>query len=155
MNIKDQAVSWIGRCSCLGGIFEFLRRPQASVKKEPSELPTRSTASPVSLASTPDVAPLLTACRSGDLPEVQRLLQSGIDVDEEMAEETPLLVAVQLGHLEIVELLIAYQADPLRKTTSFNPLQLAAQQGHHEIYALLLEKATNFHAQAKPSLAQC
>ena len=78
---------------------------------------------------------------SGDIDGLQRLLASGVDVNQRSNDgQTALMLAVRKGFVLLVEHLLAARADPnVRAPTGATALYLAAENGHAEIAALLID----------------
>lgn len=84
--------------------------------------------------------PVASAAASGDLAEVQRLLDRGASVDAYCIDyQFPALVgAAARGHVEVVELLLRRGANPsLRNSDGRSALRLARENGHKEVLELL------------------
>jgi ankyrin repeat protein len=82
-----------------------------------------------------------SAVRNGDLADVRRQLDEGIDVDaRDKYGQTGLLLAAHAGHLPIVDVLIAAGAD-LNHTAKFTltALMLAIVAGRQDVAARLIE----------------
>ena len=77
----------------------------------------------------------------GDIDGLQRLLASGVDVNQRSKEGlVALMLAVRKGFVLLVEHLLAARADPnVRAPTGATALYLAAEHGHAEIAALLID----------------
>lgn len=96
------------------------------------------------LVLSPDVSagPVMDAALSGDASELETLLGSGADPDEQGAA-TPLYFASQRGHTESVVLLLDYGADPNALSKWGTPLHIASRQGHEEVVELLLARGAD------------
>ena len=83
---------------------------------------------------------LLEAVESGELKEVEDLLQAGADVNGSVeGDGTALIVAAKGGNKASVELLLKNGADPnVASPGDGNPLIMAADAGHEDIVELLL-----------------
>jgi ankyrin repeat protein len=107
-------------------------------------------------AGAVDYSPLLTVCREGDMPAVERMLDAGYPPNFAVyGHATALTNAVRGGHLEVCRLLIARGANPNRPVPyvaemssggEIYPLQLAL--GNARLSALLIE------AGADPAIAR-
>ena len=90
--------------------------------------------------------PLGQAAYTGDLEQVQALIQQGCktDVFETGAGDgyTPLLAAAENGHTGIVEALLKAGADVNLKNGNFGDTALirAAERGHQDVVSLLLQQ---------------
>ena len=84
---------------------------------------------------------LRIAANSGDLEEVERLLNEGADINARaMNGMTPLILASQMGHTKVVEVLLHRGADVNAKSNAGSTaLMLAKERGHKKIIALLRE----------------
>jgi ankyrin repeat protein len=94
---------------------------------------------------------LLTAAQRGDLPAVNALLRSGIDVNRRTASDhtTALMLASQYDHLEVVQALLAAKADPspeLARPLGGTPLTVALSQRHWDVARVLVEAGANVNA---------
>lgn len=85
--------------------------------------------------------PLQDAARSGDLNQVQKLLDSGGNLeDRDGTKETPLLSAALAGQAEVVAALIKRGADiTVRNDRGLTPLHAAAYGGNLDVVKLLVE----------------
>jgi len=64
---------------------------------------------------------LWEAARKGNLPEVERAIDSGVEVDAKTAYgATALSFAADRGHIEVVRYLLSKQANPNSKDTFYN-----------------------------------
>ncbi len=107
-------------------------------------------ATPGSAASTRD---LLLAARSGDLAQVQRLVEAGLQVDSSDSwGTTPLALAARLGEVEVVRYLLDKGADPSAREGFFGAsvLDFALWTGEpeFEIAKLLLAAGAEDRAAA-------
>src|SRR5215208_6089153 len=88
---------------------------------------------------------LMQAAERGDLSEVQRLVESGADVNFTAAHDfRPLLMAVYYAHREVVEYLIGRGADV--NYAGFNEgtaLMFASGSGDAVLASLLLESGAD------------
>lgn len=84
----------------------------------------------------------LTAAKTGDAAEVNRLLETGgIDINEScQKEETALHKAIdhETGHLDVVKILLKHGATPLLDERRETPAYSAAQRNHVSILVILL-----------------
>lgn len=93
-------------------------------------------------AEEPDEG-LLAAARSGDLPAVRALLDSGVAVDlANRYGATALTMAADSGRLEVARLLLDRGANVQAKDTFYEatPIAWAARKGHVEVVRLLAER---------------
>lgn len=94
---------------------------------------------------------LMDAVKSGNVEEVQSLLNKGVDVNvrvETMDSPTPLMKASEGGNLEVVKLLVGKGANVNATDHSGEtPLMYASRGGHLEIMKLLIEKGADVNAQ--------
>ena len=84
---------------------------------------------------------LIAAAFNGDLPEVQRLLAKGAEVNAKDKEgKTALMMASWNGHVEVVRVLLAKRADVnAKRNDGTTALMLASYRGHRKVSALLIE----------------
>ncbi len=96
-------------------------------------------------------AKFFTAAESGNVQEVDRLLDAGADVNvRDSRGETPLFSAALSGSKEIAESLIAHGADVnATDRDGLTPLHLAAYQSRREIVKLLVGKSANVNAKTR------
>lgn len=105
-------------------------------------LPSGLDDTPKRSASTQGVAALLTAIRQGETVRVHRFLDSGVNLDGMVLEQTPLTVAAAAGHADIVKLLLDAGASPdLPNGQGDSALVLAQRYGHLPVVALLDESS--------------
>ena len=105
-------------------------------------LPSGLDETPKRSASTQGVAALLTAIRQGETMRVHRFLDSGVNLDGMVQEQTPLTVAAAAGHADIVKLLLDAGANPdLPNGQGDTALVLAQRHGHLPVVALLDENS--------------
>lgn len=85
---------------------------------------------------------LYEAAASGEVADVDRLLEAGADVNCAIdGDGSPLIGAAREGRLEVVRLLLERGADPnMAVRGDGNPLIMAAREGHAEVVALLLDR---------------
>ncbi len=86
--------------------------------------------------------PLGNAAKSGDIAEINRLLDEGADVNES-GLASPLFYAIQQGHIEAARILIKRGADVNAVSAWGTPIHEAAKRGNAEIVALLLQKGVD------------
>ncbi len=91
--------------------------------------------------STALAGPLHDAALSGDVKEVQILLDSGADPNAALSDggPTPLFFAAERGHPDVVALLVSQGADVNNPTHRGGALHIAAKRGNLEIVKLLLD----------------
>lgn len=125
-NMKETSSSW-----------EF----QSALKAQ--ELINNWYHSPVSL--------FFNAVERKNFTEIQRLLDSGTDVDiRNEYEDTPLMFAAGTGRLEAVKFLLDRGANVnARNDWEHTPLLLAANNGHAKVVRLLLASGADIMAQDK------
>ena len=101
------------------------------------------------LSSVAIAGPIHNAAEAGNLQEVQRLIDKGVDVNSKnKKEETPLHYAAFNGYLEITRLLIENGADVNAHDSGWTPLNLASWHRHLEIAKLLLAKGAKVNARS-------
>ncbi len=86
---------------------------------------------------------IIQAAKDGDLVEVERLPEAGIDVNYhcDKHDGTALIWAAINGHTEIVEILLNFGADGNKQMTfGFTALMDAAENGHTEVVELLIDE---------------
>lgn len=86
--------------------------------------------------------PLGNAAKSGDIEEINRLLDEGTDANES-GLATPLFYAIKNDHSDAARVLINRGAEVNLASTWGTPLHEAAKRGNSEIVALLLEKGAD------------
>ncbi len=94
-------------------------------------------------------ATIWNATRTGDVEEIERQLQSGVDVNTYSAPHgTPLSVAAYHGRAEALELLLSRHAEVngCHRGYRENALHLAAERGHETIVQSLLEHGADMNA---------
>jgi ankyrin repeat protein len=96
-----------------------------------------------------DTNKLIDAAGSGDLDTVQRLLETGLDVNVKLKDGfTALMAAITSGHTEVVKALLTSGADSnLRDDHGMTPLMMAAGKGRIEIVNALIKGGANIYAQ--------
>jgi cytochrome c2 len=83
--------------------------------------------------------PLSDAAKAGDVPELERLIASGADIDAVEVFAAPLHWAALNGHAEIIDALVAHGANIEIKTDQLGtPLHAAARRGQVEAVDALL-----------------
>ena len=96
--------------------------------------------------------PLHDAIAAGDMPAVERLVNSGAALDaEDAGGQTPLALAVADGQTQMVDFLLSKGASvnpPVNPETRFRqpPLHAAVRSGHTELARLLLARGTDVDA---------
>ena len=99
------------------------------------------------LSSVAVAGPIHDAAREGDLQEVQRLINEGVNIDSKTKyEETALHIASDKGDIEMVKFLIAEGADvDARDFLKRTPLELTvtSSKGSLKIAKLLIKKGAN------------
>jgi len=96
-----------------------------------------------------------TAAREGNLKEVRRQLEWGVNANKRhfFTRDTLLIEAAANGHMDVVNLLIENGADVnLKGEAWYGPLHAAAAKGHIEVVKILLENGAdvNIFHQNKP-----
>ena len=90
---------------------------------------------------------LFNAIRNGNVNATRKLLNNGVNVNQENKEgNTPLYRAVAFDHMEVVKLLLSKGADVNKaKKDGDTPLTIASYEGHTEIVKLLLAKGADIN----------
>ena len=104
------------------------------------------------LSSVAVAAPIHDAAETGNLQEVQRLINAGASVNRETAwfRRTPLQIASFNGQLEMVRLLLANKAYVnARNTDDRTALHHASIKGYFEIAKLLLANKADVNVKTK------
>ncbi|CAK9050773.1 unnamed protein product [Durusdinium trenchii] len=88
------------------------------------------------------------AALKGEIDEVERLLEAGLDIEaEDNRRQTPLHLAVREGHLAVVDRLVAARAAvEARDDWRATPLNIAAENGHWEVVQRLIEARADLEA---------
>ena len=88
---------------------------------------------------------LLEAVEEGDIGEINKLLESGADVNAAIeGDGSPLIVAAREGQIEVVRLLLDRGAEPDRGVPGDgNAIIMAAREGHEEVVRLLLDRGAH------------
>ena len=84
--------------------------------------------------------PLNDAAKKGDLGEIRRLIQEGMEVNatDKITGDTPLHAAARWGHTALAEMLIDKGAEIDTRTLDMEtPLDLAVRKGHQRVANLL------------------
>jgi len=109
----------------------------------------RATAAPAVVAES-EVASLLgealvKAAEAGDIADVERLIESGVDINTvSPGDGTALIGAARGGQMHMIEYLLDRGANPnVISPGDGSPLIAAATQGYHEIIARLLDAGAN------------
>ncbi|CAK5027920.1 unnamed protein product [Meloidogyne enterolobii] len=91
---------------------------------------------------------MLESCKRGNLNEVAKYLNGGIDVDEEDDDGvTALQIAAAKGHRRLVEFLIKEGASLERANyAGMTPFLHACREGHQDIVTLLANYGANAHS---------
>ncbi|KAE8878125.1 hypothetical protein PF005_g14068 [Phytophthora fragariae] len=87
-----------------------------------------------------------TAVKAGDLAKLQKLLDSGVNLDaKDEDERTPLHWASATGRLDVAEFLLeqAKASVNVQDDAGWTPLMSAASAGHGDIVGLLLSKGAD------------
>ena len=93
---------------------------------------------------------LYRASRRGDMPEVQRLITKGANVNAKTKYGTALMIASKLGHREVVQVLLANGADVNAKDKGGGTaLMTASARGHQEVVQVLLTKGAEVNAKGE------
>jgi len=156
--------------TCLGSRIRALLSPRRTEMRSKLVLTTSAvlfTAASISLAplqpvsadsnrfskNDPPLPSLMQASRDGDASEVQRLLESGTDPNQQRGGRgTALILAATHGHAKVVSLLIGAGADVNRSERTpkrdlmRTPLTAAARNGHPVVVETLLDHAAHIDA---------
>jgi ankyrin repeat protein len=89
--------------------------------------------------------PLCEAAWRGDLQAAQRLVESGVSLEEVYQEQTPLMWAAKMGHPDVVSLLIQHGADVSRTIDGWTAIRWAAASGDPGVVAALLFAGADPH----------
>jgi ankyrin repeat protein len=91
---------------------------------------------------------LFATAESGDMPELNRMLAAGADINARDDEgKSPLYFAAKAGHAEAAEALIARGAEvDARMKGGYTPLFAAAAEGHLRATRVLLDHGANVNA---------
>jgi ankyrin repeat protein len=90
--------------------------------------------------------PLIDAADKGDLAQVNKLLASGVNINEQSTKSgrTALMVAAEEGHIAIANLLIAKGANVnAQSKNGWTALMYAAINGYPDIVKLLINHGAN------------
>lgn len=97
----------------------------------------------------------VNACRSGDVEQVEKIIEKGIDVNarRHRGGRTGLMFAAQKNHLEVVKLLLKKGADVNASGggSGHTALIRAAENGNHEIVEVLLKHGAIVDLQSRSS----
>ena len=93
--------------------------------------------------------PVSTAAEYNQKKIVEKLLNSGFEVDEESYNGTPLCIAAKKGFKDITELLIAKGADVNYLNENLNPLIIACENGKSDIVPILLNAKADVNIQGE------
>jgi len=90
---------------------------------------------------------LFNAAEAGDIPAMERQLNSGANVNARLdGDGSALIAAARNGHLQAVQLLLDYGADlNLAVRGNGSPLIMAALNGHLDTARLLLDRGADVH----------
>ena len=89
---------------------------------------------------------LFSACYFGNLIEVKRLVNNGVNVEWSNIGMTPLMIAATMGHEEIVRFLLHHNANIYaRNKNGQTAMRGAARNGRCEIVSLLIERGADLH----------
>ncbi len=126
------------------GMQSVHARPQAEPSISSIQVPTPET--------------LWEAARKGNLPDVERAIDSGVAVDAKTAYgATALSFAADRGHLEVVRYLLSKQANPNNKDAFYNatPMSWASMGNRYEIMkALVLAGADDVNVALSQAVKQ-
>jgi beta-lactamase regulating signal transducer with metallopeptidase domain/ankyrin repeat protein len=95
--------------------------------------------------SSPLDRALYEAAESGDIADINELLNAGANVNCALdGDGSPLIGAARKGRLAAVRLLLDRGADPnMAVSGDGNPLIMAAREGHADVVSLLLDRGAN------------
>jgi len=111
--------------------------------------PTTAWSRPYPSQTEKCITPLMRAIRFRNLDGIQRLVKSGVDLDEKACPEgnTALFEAIGGGQPQVAVELILAGADPsLTDNDRLTPLMAAAWNCHLDVATLLLERKANVNA---------
>jgi ankyrin repeat protein len=92
---------------------------------------------------------LLQAARTGDLSEVKRLIESGIDIEAGSPDHTPLATAVSEQRENVVEFLLKKGANTKPAPGGHSLLTFAAVVGNERMTSLLIEGGIDPNSRGK------
>lgn len=110
----------------------------------------------VSLFAVPALAgPIHEAAKADDAAQVERLLATGIDVDErDVAKKTALHWAAEAGHIKVARLLVANGADVNAKDfANYTALHAASYHEHEAVAELLIASGADVNALDKVGIS--
>jgi ankyrin repeat protein len=98
------------------------------------------------MTTNPEQTMLNDACAKGDIKEVEKLLDKGVDINGATfySQDTPLVYAIRNGHAETVNLLIDRGADIACNNNA--PLVVAVWKGDAKIVQLILDRNVDVNA---------
>jgi ankyrin repeat protein len=101
----------------------------------------------LALQQGPIAQQLFSACASGDMDTVKRLLAKGAQPNAADAwGNTPLVIAAREGHQGVARALLSARADPNSAGAANTPLAAAALRGHTPMVRLLLSRGASVNA---------
>ena len=97
---------------------------------------------------------VISAAKSGDVGEVERLIRSGVDINiRDNGGNTALILASYYDHIEVVKLLIEAGVDlNIRDDESSTALILASYQNNIEVVKLLTEGGANLNIRSNAGI---